>query len=123
MKVTVPMLFAVSLAVAGMMMGMSGFDDYVGVSKSTGLEADANDLVNKSREYQASRASDSGGDYLGLTVDSTGAVVSALKWTFALPIALINVGVPSWFAWPLGAPLQLISFLGIWQIIRGMSFR
>ena len=124
MKVTVPMLFAVSLACAGMMMGMSGFDDFVGVSKDTGLEGDAHDLANKSREYQAQRASDNGGgSYLGLTVDATGAAVSALKWTLALPWALINVGLPQWFALPIGAPLQLVSYLGIWQIIRGMSFR
>ncbi|WP_224332873.1 hypothetical protein [Haloprofundus halobius] len=119
MKVTVPMLLAISLAVAGMMMSMSGFNEDLGVGHSTGLEEDARGLDEDVDSYSADRVSDQG-SYLGVTVEGAQAVVDGLKWSLALPVALINVGFPAWFAIPLASPVQFVSYIGVWQIIRGM---
>jgi hypothetical protein len=122
MKVTVPMLFAICLFVTGSMFAGSGFNDEIGITKTPGLDDSAEDLEGRAGQYEADSSSDSG-SYLGMSIEAVGAVVEGLRWTFALPLALQNLGLPGWFALPVATPLQLISYLGVWQIVRGFRIR
>jgi hypothetical protein len=116
------MLFAISLFVTGSMFAGSGFNDEIGISKSPGLDDPAEDLEEQSSRYEADSSAQSG-SYLGMSIEAVGAVVEGLKWTFLLPLALINLGLPSWFSLPIGTPLQLVSYFGVWQIVRGFRIR
>lgn len=116
------MLFAIALFVTGSMFAGSGFNDELGISRTPGLDDSAEDLDQKADRYEAQSQSESA-SYLGMSVEAVGAVVEGLKWTFALPVALINLGLPAWFSLPLATPLQLISYLGVWQIVRGFRIR
>lgn len=116
------MLFAICLFVTGSMFAGSGFNDEVGIERTPGLDDSAEDLDSRAGEYQADSTEDSG-SYLGMSIEAVGAVVEGLKWTFALPLALINLGLPSWFSLPIATPLQLVSYLGVWQIVRGFRIR
>ena len=121
MKITVPMLFVISMAVAGAMMGGSGVNDVLGHGMATGLSDDADELENQT-QFQADRT---GGDtsYLGMSVNAVGAMVGMLEWSLMFPVVMVNVGFPGWFAYPIGLPIQLINYVGIWQIVRGMTIR
>jgi hypothetical protein len=114
------MMLVISFAVAGAIMGGSGLSDAIGVDKATGLQDDADQLREKTDRFSADRGSSSS-SFLGFTASAVGAIVGMLKWSLMLPAVLINIGFPEWFAFPIAIPIQLVNYVGVYQIIRGMN--
>ena len=121
MKSTVPMLFSICLFVTGLMFGLSGFNEQVGIERSPGLSEQADRLNNSVEKYEADQSGNA--DYLGMHVEAVGAFGSARARALPRPLALVNVRLPGWFALSLGTPIQFVSWAGVWQIVRGFRIR
>lgn len=121
MKSTAPMLLSIALFTTGLMFGLSGFNEELGMERSAGLGEQAERLNASVDDYKADQSGNA--DYLGMSVQAVGAFVSALTWALALPLALLNLGLPAWFALSVATPVQFISWAGVWQIVRGFRIR
>lgn len=129
MRTIAPMAAVLALAVAGAMLGASGFAGAWGAEPPT-TAAGAQDKLNSSAgDIQPSNnpvsgpVSSSDGSVIGLIASGLGSVTDVAGMVALLPVVLTNLGFPSWFAYPLGLLAQLLAGIGIIQFATGRRWR
>jgi len=118
MRTIAPLFAVLAIAVAGGMLGASGFADAWGAdppqttAAQDDLNSSASDLApsNKPVSGPVSAADSS---VVGLIASGLGGIVDAAGAVALLPVTLTNLGFPAWFAYPLGLLAQLITGIGI----------
>lgn len=118
MRTIAPVLLVMALGVSGMMLGLSGFDTAWGApAPETGA---AQEELNKSAEKVnpqntpiSGPVSASDSSTVGLIASALGTITDMVGAVVVLPMTLINLGFPAWFAVPLGMLAQLITGVGL----------
>lgn len=118
MRTTAPMMAVLALAVAGMMLGLSGFSGAWGADPPQ--TSKAQDELNQSaadlkpQEGPVSgpvSAADS--SIVGLLSSGLSGAVEVAGAVVLLPVTLINLGFPAWFSVPLGLVAYILTGIGI----------
>lgn len=117
---SVPALFVISMAVSAAILSGSGYNDQMGVGVDVGLSDYADKLDQQA--HQDFEGSVIGGalTMIGLAISAISIVVETFYWVYAFPVALMNVGLPAWFATPISLPIWFVNLYGTAEIIRGM---
>lgn len=107
-----------ALGVAGMMLGMSGFADAWGASppKTTAAQEELNKSageVGPGNTPVSGPVSSADSSIVGLISSGLGGAVKVAGAVILLPLTLVNLGFPAWFAVPLGLLAQVITGIGI----------
>jgi hypothetical protein len=118
MRGTVPVLIVLCIGVAGLMLGGAGFHDAWGApSPQTGgaqgeLNKSASDLQPANRPDNDSLisgpVSSADSSIVGLIASGLGSIVNAAGSVVFLPVTLVNLGFPTWFAYPLGSIAYIV---------------
>ena len=96
-------------------------DDETTVDTLGDLGEDAG-LEEDSESFSADVAGDNEPTLTGLTL-SAGQFAAQLAVSVALlPLTLVRLGFPTWFAFPVGSVAVIISFIGMAQFILGREF-
>jgi len=118
MRTLAPVLIVLVLGVSGSMLSMAGFAGAWGVS-DPGIGA-ASDQVNEQADDLAPANSSATGpvtsgesSIVGLVVDSSQSIVSVAGSVMLLPITIMQLGFPAWFAVPIGSLAYLIAGIGV----------
>ena len=126
-------VFAFVLAVSFGIVSGSGLADIYGANSQP--QADQlSDQVNESAEDSAAGNQDTfGGEVsqtdsgdssiVGWIVSGGKAIASGAAVVAALPVALIELGAPSFIAWPVGGLIQIIAGWGVIQFAVGRVWR
>lgn len=127
MKAKFPLIFVVCLSVAGMMWGLSGIGDVLVSDTASDLDSpDAlNDTVdNHSLEggIEGSSPSSGEGDIVGLIINGSQSMVGILTLVLLLPLELRDMGFPHWFAYPIGLAAELLTVIGLFQLVMGRRY-
>lgn len=118
MRTTAPVMIVLALGVSGMMLGMSGFEQAWGApapdtsaaqSEVNGSAAD----VDPSGQPISGPVSSADSSTVGLIASGLGTVTDVAGAVVLLPLTLMNLGFPAFFAIPLGGLAQLIAGIGI----------
>lgn len=118
MRTIAPMMAVLALAVAGMMLGMSGFSAAWGAPAPQTDRAQA-ELNNSSADLAPESGPVSGpvsaadSSIVGLISSGLTGAVEVGGAVALLPVTLINLGFPAWFSIPLGLVAYIITGLGI----------
>lgn len=128
-----PVLMVLVIASAGAMLGASGFADAWGAEPPS--TSAAQDELNESRNADPIQPGDnetgvsgpvsgaSGGDIVGLIISGAQAMGRIIGAVLVLPITLINLGFPAWFAIPLGGLFEVIVGISAIQFVTGRDWR
>ncbi len=96
-------------------------DDETTVDTLGDLGEDAG-LEEDSESFSADVSGDNEPTLTGLTL-SAGQFAAQLAVSVALlPLTLVRLGFPTWFAFPVGSVAVIISFIGMAQFILGREF-
>lgn len=90
---------------AGETLDELGEDAAIGDEEGEGIGADV--------------GSDSEPTVTGFVLSGGQFVVSLLGSVALLPITLVNLGFPTWFAFPIGSAAQIIAAIGVFQFVTG----
>lgn len=120
---TVAPMFVISMAVAAALMSGSGFTAWAGVGYDVGLDNTADDLRDQAKSDVESSTISNALNLLGLAVAAIDIMVETFVWVYLFPLALMNIGFPSWFAVPIGLPVLYVNLIGTAQLLRGMNIR
>lgn len=119
-RTTIPVLVVLALGTAAVMLGMSGFADVWG-SPTPQVER-AGDHVNESAASVSPQNGSvqgpvSSGDssIVGLIADGLGSLTDIAGGVVLLPLTLIKLGFPRWFAIPIGSLAELIVGIGLFE--------
>ena len=119
MRGTAPVLIVLVLGVAGMMLGASGFDDAWGAEPpKTGAaqeQVENSSKINPSNDPISGPVSSGDSSIVGLISSGIGSIVQFAGAVALLPVTLINLGFPAWFAGPLGLLAQVVAAVSIIQ--------
>lgn len=126
-------LAAFVLAVSFAVVAGSGLAGIYGANQAP-QASDLSDEVNESADQSAAgnedafagevSQTDSGDSSLiGWITSGGSAIASGAGVVAALPIALINLGAPPLFAWPVGGLVQIIAGWGVIQFATGRVWR
>jgi len=108
---------------AGMFLG-SGYGGLYDQNPASGLEDEADSFNRTGNETDIREGTDSGsGDIVGYVTDGAGKVISILKFAVLLPLALTELGMPVWFAVPVGVFAQLGTVVSLVQFTSGRILR
>lgn len=125
MRASFVFAIALSMALAGLFMAGSGFNDAMGVDDrgttiSDQLEdrADTNDT-----SFTSSARTEEEGSIPGFIISATETVVGVVWIVLAMPATLRELGFPRWFAYPLGLGFYVIMTIGVAQFASGRVFR
>lgn len=120
MRTTAPVLMVLCIGVAGAMITMSGFTDAWGTPEpETGGAQDAleerSEAVNPGGDEGSASGPVSSGEssIVGLIVDGSRALAGLAAAVVLLPITLMNLGAPGWFAIPAGSLAYIVSGIGV----------
>lgn len=120
MRTTAPILIVLCIGVGGGMIGMSGFADAWGAPQpeTTGAQEqleDTSESVNPAGPEGSASGPVSSGEssIVGLVVDGATSIVGIAASVALLPVTLMNLGFPAWFALPLGSLAYLIAGIGV----------
>lgn len=128
-----PVFMVLCLAVAGAMLGASGFADAWGAEPPK-TDA-AQDELNQSREADPINPGPnstgvsgpvngaSGSDIVGLIISGAQSLASIVAGVVVLPITLINLGIPAWAAVPIGGLAEVIVGISLIQFVTGRDWR
>lgn len=116
------------IAVSGSMLGMSGFYDAWGAPapQTDAAQDRLNDSaadVNPSGGAVSGPVSSSEGEIVGLIVNGLTSLTDAAGAVVLLPITLINLGFPVWFAMPVGGLATFLAGVGIIQWVTNRVWR
>ena len=127
-RTTWPVALVLSLGVATLMFQSAGFGAIPGAGEpSAGLEPVGESVQERANESAArnepdaygGQASGSDDPLINFILHGGGSLLSVLKLVGALPNALINLGFPTWFAYPLGGIVQIVAGIGVIQFVTG----
>lgn len=117
---SVPALFVISMAVSAALLSGSGFNEQMGVGIDVGLQDYADRLHDQAHQDFSGSVIGGALTMIGLAISAISIVINTFYWVFAFPVALMNIGLPSWFAVPIGLPIWYVNLYGTAEIIRGM---
>lgn len=118
MRTTAPVMIVLALAVSGMMLGMSGFEQAWGApapdtsAAQDELNGSSGDL-DPSGEPISGPVSSADSSTVGLIASGLGTLTDVAGAVVLLPLTLMNLGFPAYFAVPLGGLAQLIAGIGL----------
>lgn len=118
MRTIVPVLLVLAIGTAGAMIGASGFADMWGAPPPQ-TDAAVEQLEEGSSQVGPNSGPVSGpvstGDssIVGLIVNGLTSVVDIAGAVILLPLTLMNLGFPAWFAVPIGTLAELLVGIGI----------
>lgn len=123
MRSTYPLaaVFALGLAVA--FFAGSGFNGLVVGEQETSVYDTINDQENKSSaaqgNFSASRSGDDEGSIVGFVVGGARSIVKFATLVGLLPLTLVDIGFPKWFAYPVGTITNILLSIGLIQFVTG----
>lgn len=125
MRTIAPVILILAIGTAGIMWSLSGF----GLVYGTGDPVDdieSGEQVNKSAENlqpeedESFSTSNRGGDsFVGSVISAGSQIMSLVTAAVLLPMELQRIGLPQWFALPLGLSAQTVAFIGFLQFVSG----
>jgi len=123
-----PIVAVLALGVALLMMQGSGFNALVTGSQTAGPLGDAISAQGESSpanegSLNATRSAAGEGSIAGLILGGSSAALDVVGLLALLPVTLEKLGFPTWFAFPIGSVVYIISGLGIAQFVSGRVFR
>lgn len=118
-------VIVIALAVASMMLSMSGLNAVFGQSKNADLESDLNSTANDTAAGEGDFSADarSEGSIVGFVISGAQSLGNALSMIVGLPYTLMGMGFPKYFAWPVGMAGYIIASIGFVQFITGRVLR
>lgn len=114
------MVMVLSVGVAAMMLGMSGFTAAWG-APAPQTDAAVSELNRSNENFNASDppvegpVSSTDSSFIGLLTSGLQSVVDVAAAVVVLPLTLINLGFPAWFSVPLGLLAQFLTAVGVVQ--------
>lgn len=118
MRTIAPIGVMLCIGVAAMMLGMSGFGAAWGApapqtdAAQDQLNESAGDVAPNEKPISGP-VSSADSSTVGLIASGLSSVVDIAGSVALLPLTLINLGFPAWFAIPIGGLAQLIAGIGI----------
>lgn len=118
MRTIAPVLLVLVIGTSGMMLGMSGFTDAWG-SEPPQTDAAAEEVesgagsVGPDDEPVSGPVTSGESNIVGLIVDGLSTLVGIAGAVLVLPVTLMNLGFPAWFAIPVGSVAEGIVGIGI----------
>jgi hypothetical protein len=118
MRTTAPVLLVFAVAVAGSMLALSGFGAAWGAdppqtdAAQSQLDESA-DQANPNNTPVSGPVSSGESEIIGLIASGLGSIVDFAAAVALLPLTLINLGVPAWFAYPIGSIAYLLAGIGV----------
>jgi len=132
MRTLYPVVVILAIGVAGVMWSMSG----IGLIYGQDDPVDTGESSDKLNETAQSPEQESEGDgglfgignvgeesFVGIAVSAADSIISFVTAAVLLPLELQRLGLPRWFALPLGLGAQSIAFVGFLQFIAGRDYR
>lgn len=120
MRTIAPILVVLCIGVAGSMIGMSGFADAWGAPQpeTGGAQSELEETsegVNPGGPTGSASGPVSSGEssIVGLVVDGSRSIVGIGAAVVLLPVTLMNLGAPPWFALPVGSLAYVVSGIGV----------
>lgn len=130
MRTTAPVLIVLCLGVAGAMISMSGFADVWGTPEpETGGAQSAleerSEAVNPGGDEGSASGPVSSGEssIVGIVVDGSRSLVGIAAAVVLLPVTMMNLGFPAWFALPVGSLAYVVSGIGVIQFATNRDWR
>lgn len=120
MRTIVPVLIVLAIGTSGAMLGMSGFAD------DWGAEPPQTDAASSQVNQSAKNVSPNNGpvegpvssgesNIVGLIASGLGSLVDIAGAVIVLPVTLMNLGFPAWFAIPIGSIAEVIVGIGVFE--------
>jgi hypothetical protein len=113
-------MIVLCIGVAGAMISMSGFADVWGTPQpETGAAQDAleeqSEAVNPAGPEGSASGPVSSGEssIVGLIVDGSRSLAGLAAAVALLPLTLMNLGLPGWFALPVGSLAYIVTGIGV----------
>lgn len=126
MRTLFPVLLIMGIAVAGLMFGMSGFNDGWGTDPGA-LEQPADRFNQTANDSSINSGVESTGNQdatiVGYVLSGGKQVLEVARMVVLLPVTLISMGFPPWFALPVGAFVEIWAGIGVLQFIVGRVYR
>ena len=125
MRASFAVAMALSMALAGLFMAGSGFNNAVGqddraptISGALEEKADTNETT-----FSSSARTEEEGSIPGFIISATETVVGIVWIVLAMPATLRELGFPRWFAYPIGLGFYVIVTIGVAQFASGRIFQ
>lgn len=118
----------IAIGTATLMFTLSGYGAAYGQNPTDGLgpvgSAVGDQAENSSVNDGVSGAASSTDEPLiNFILSGGGALLSTAKLVVLLPVAMMNLGFPAWFAVPVGGVIQIGTGIGILQFITGRIYK
>lgn len=118
MRTIAAVLMVLAIGTAGAMLGASGFSQAWGADppQTTAAQEQVNNSsygLNPNKGPVAGPVSASDSNIVGLIANGLGSLTDLAGAVVVLPLTLINLGFPAWFALPLGGLAYTIAGVGI----------
>jgi len=132
MRTTASVGLVLSIVVASIMFGGSGYASSMANDPSAGLGPIEGDLAQQANNSSVNRGEGgfegSAGDQdesnlVSFIINGGGAVASIATFVLFLPVGLEALGAPYWFAWPIGLVAQLVASIGLIQFVTGRIYQ
>lgn len=122
MRTKAPILFVMAVLVVGMAWQMAGVASMLAGS-GPGSGIPASQLNDTAGEYNVndggldgSASGGSGSDIIGLVIGGVQDLADIIGLAVMLPFILVELGIPYYWAYPLGLIGQLIAFIGLAEL-------
>lgn len=119
MRTIAPVLLVLCIGVSGAMIGASGFEDAWGTPAPSTAgaqeELENSTSVNPNEKPIEGPVSSGESNIVGLIADGLKSLAGIAAAVAVLPVTLINLGFPGWFAVPIGSLVYMIAGVGIIQ--------
>jgi hypothetical protein len=127
MRTLASVLVVFAIAVAGSMMALSGFGAVWGADPPQTQAAqdqldDSAAQANPNDEPISGPVSSGESDIVGLIANGSSAIVDFAAAVVLLPITLIKMGFPAWFALPIGSVAYLIAGVGAIEFVTNREW-
>jgi len=118
MRTIAPILLVLVLGVSGSMLTMSGFGaawgvDDPSIGPATDQVDEQADAVGPANGSATGPVTSGESSIVGLVVDSSQSIVGVAGSVMLLPITIMNLGFPAWFAIPIGSLAYVIAGIGV----------
>lgn len=124
---TFSVYLVLGLAVAGIILAGSGFDDnFASQPPDTELEEKAKARANESAVstgFTAEARGEEDGSIMGFVIAGGGWLLDMITLIAVLPAYLMDHGAPFWFAFPVGMFFEIWASVGFIQWLTGRIYR
>jgi hypothetical protein len=128
MRTNFLLAMVMSLALAGALITGSGFAALVGQGDPTGgisenVNKTAKNTTLDDGKLSGENAPSDDDSIISLIIDGGKEIGDIVGMVTLLPLTLMNMGFPAWFAIPVGAPVTIIASIGVIQFVTGRVLR